>query len=827
MTDDKVVKLPVPAAQQDKDADEHTAEAPVKKFTQNQQGLHDWAASAVQRHAKVIRLALDGPPPVEEDLRRELEAAGTRFNLNPVQVWRVLQKRYRESDAHICALAEEFVTKWEAELREANDRERLGEIDDEEDLELDRTGETEPESVKIRVKTKEFIEAIHKETKRDEGDIKLQLRAVMRDHPNIGEISSNPPGAHVWMRVYGRFRVTPRGVFAPISAGLFDWERISKTPLDPFAHSLLYLTDQDPRAHLVATTYEGERGIRREIEIPRGVISIKSVSTAIKVLTQFNVYVVRSDFAREQTVDFLNFKPKNCKIVRVRTTGWLKLEDGYHFVLPLVPPDLEPISPTPKGALVTRRSVAKSQPKIILRLDRPIGSANRTYGFHVAGTVEEWQRIVKPLEGCSNVGLAAGVGFAAPLVAFADEQTGGFHIWSESSRGKTAAGTIGESIYGYPSAITNVANDIERFGAKWATASDVGPIALAQKRTDVGLYLDDFRAGRSLREQAIELIYTFTGGAPKLRADSRGDLRQQSGFRTLMFSTGEFPLRKLLEKLDDTEGRKKRLVDVPALVGEKTALETVPHDKLGEVCPAIYANAARFHGAVGQAWLRHLVDLGEAAIRVKLEQHRKTWFALPEIAELLHRDPKDDSVIRRFALLAAALRMAHEAGLWPWSIESSDRAILACTLRWAQDKDASVATLEQKAAVQKLREAILAACAANRFIVLNRQLGGRGGSSFKPVPERAVMYEDLDAFKKSGTLLGFIKNDGVESRILLYRDAFDGFSAECGLERNGLVDYLQRARVLEIKNESVKGKTDQYYVLAGTFLHEETSAPNQ
>ena len=97
----------------------------------------------------------------------------------------------------------------------------------------------------------------------------------------------------------------------------------------------------------------------------------------------------------------------------------------------------------------------------------------------------------------------------------------------------------------------------------------------------------------------------------------------------------------------------------------------------------------------------------------------------------------------------------------------------------------------------------------------------------EPVPERAVMYEDLDAFKKSGTLLGFIKNDGVESRILLYRDAFDGFSAECGLERNGLVDYLQRARVLEIKNESVKGKTDQYYVLAGTFLHEETSAPNQ
>src|SRR5215831_6008639 len=128
-----------------------SAEALVKKYTQNQQGLSEWAVGAVQRYADVIRLALADPLPAEASLRKELEAAGRRFNLKPEQVWRVLQKRYRESDAHMRALAEEFVTKWEAALREASDRERLGEFDDEEYLAPDQLGE--PESVRIRAET--------------------------------------------------------------------------------------------------------------------------------------------------------------------------------------------------------------------------------------------------------------------------------------------------------------------------------------------------------------------------------------------------------------------------------------------------------------------------------------------------------------------------------------------------------------------------------------------------------------------------------------------------------------------------------------------------
>jgi hypothetical protein len=218
--------------------------------------------------------------------------------------------------------------------------------------------------------------------------------------------------------------------------------------------------------------------------------------------------------------------------------------------------------------------------------------------------------------------------------------------------------------------------------------------------------------------------------------------------------------------------------------------------------------------------------LGAVRIRAKLDQYRETWLALPEIVKLIHSDPKDDSIIRRFALLAAALRMSIDAGLWPWSVESSDRAIGACCLRWAADKDSSITTLEEKAAEQKLREAILTEREANRLIELKLQPGGGGGSTFKPNSECAVVYNDLVAARKAGLVGGFIKNDGHKARILLYPEAFRRCSAGCGLPHDALVEYLKRAGFLEIKNEKVKGETEQYYVLTEAFLRSETTAVN-
>ena len=163
--------------------------------------------------------------------------------------------------------------------------------------------------------------------------------------------------------------------------------------------------------------------------------------------------------------------------------------------------------------------------------------------------------------------------------------------------------------------------------------------------------------------------------------------------------------------------------------------------------------------------------------------------------------------------------MAIEAGLWPWSIASSDRAIAACTLRWAADKGLPVTTVEEKAAEQKLRQAIEAERA--KFVVLKKH-AGRGGGLFIPAPEQAIIYSNPAAFKEAGTLYGFIKVDGRDRRVLVYPDQFCRLSGGCDLD--ALIAHLQRNGLLQIKNDKVNGRTERYYVLADGFLRDETDS---
>ncbi len=808
---------------------EQAAKARMDRYAKDQQGLKNWTKDALAAHKRAIVLALEFEEaqgeitlPSDKKLRAELECAGAKFERSPEAMWRVLRNRYRESDAALDAWAEEFVSEYADDLRQANERRQLGDMDDDEEPEDEAAStdtDADPKASFAAAAKEAAVEAIKKFNRLEEEVLKAIQKAI-RNHPEIGD-TSGPPGKGDGMQAHGRWRVTKYGVFAP-GVGLWEWDRISKTLLKPLAHSSLHPGDTEPRVHLIRATFDGERQIEREIEIERWKINTRGPGAAIKALTHFNVYVVRNEYARAEMIHFLNRKPTKLKIARTKTTGWFKIDGDYYcFVLPLAPPDLAPIMPKRNPPLARKKSKAKAKPKIEVRLDTRLGEVSRQYGLNVSGTVEEWQQIARRLDGCSNVALAAATAFAGPLLLFAGEQMGGFHIWCRSTFGKSVAGALGESIWGRPS---TTLGEVEPFGAKWATASDVGLVAMAEKRTDLGLFLDELGSAKGAKQKLMEAIYLLSGGTPKLRADSQGNLREQRSFRVMVFSTGEHPLRDFLAKMDDTEGRAKRLVDVPALVRGKglegSALETVPHEELESFCPPIYAELGRVHGAVGQAWLRYLVDLGEVRIKERLDRYRQEWLSLPEIAELLGRDPQKDSVIRRFALLAAVLRMAIEAGLWPWSIENSDRGIVACCLRWAADTGMPIVTMEMKAEEQELRARTVAWRAADRFLILNKR-PGKGNGIFEPVPEHAIRYEDPMAFKQAGTLSGFIKMDGPESRILVYADEFRRLTE--GLDHDGLVAHLQRAGWLTIKKEKVKGRPDTYYVLAEAFLR----APRQ
>ncbi len=152
-----------------------SAQARMDKYAKDQQGLQEWTGDTIRSYAAAIGLALEfddrranhnqradektDPLPSDEKLRAELQRAGKEFDKSPAAMWRVLKKYYRASEEHLDALAKKFVNEYEADLREANDRRRLGETDD--DDEPDTNAETQP----LKTRAKEAIAEMVKETR--------------------------------------------------------------------------------------------------------------------------------------------------------------------------------------------------------------------------------------------------------------------------------------------------------------------------------------------------------------------------------------------------------------------------------------------------------------------------------------------------------------------------------------------------------------------------------------------------------------------------------------------------------------------------------------
>ena len=525
---------------------------------------------------------------------------------------------------------------------------------------------------------------------------------------------SEIPGTDI--RSYGTtFKTSSTGVWAAvklhnISALLQGgYIRIAKSRIDPLAWSyLLGKERKDWRYHYELT--DRDKHIR-ECSIPRGALS--SPNPAIRALLNAGVVISAPDRPRKELLaTFLRYRPK-LEIIRCSNTGWVQDEKGHHI---FVRPD---VTLAPSNMPNTRQ----------YRFE----GGSEMSGLRVSGSVKEWQRhIAAPLEKNSNVALALATFFATPLLRYTSEQVGGWHIYGPSSIGKTLVGAIGQSIYGMPLGVGTGGV----FGRTWQSTA-TGLEQYARIRSDVGMFLDEVHTGdpRPIRTA----IYQLTASIEKLRATSAIKLRETESFRTLVYSTGEVPLSTFLGG-EDTDGRKKRLVDVPAEITPGTAFETIPPAQIGEAGKRYYSATAQYHGAVGLAWQQHLVQLGAEAIHRQIVEHRDTWMKQPAIISLYtHAHPQVQSVFYRFGLMAAALRMAITAKMLPWSVQSADACILACAERWIAARGDINVTLRKL--TDYIRDNI-----ANTFVNLKLSKG-------EYVPSKSSLPDHLDGYIKDTKLL--------------------------------------------------------------------------
>jgi hypothetical protein len=284
----------------------------------------------------------------------------------------------------------------------------------------------------------------------------------------------------------------------------------------------------------------------------------------------------------------------------------------------------------------------------------------------------------------------------------------------------------------------------------------------------------------------------------------------------LVLSTGELSLAEFLP--DVRPGQLVRLVDIPAEVqpGSGNAFETFTGKEIAAAGKRFYAATNDYHGSVGYDWLRHLVALTPTQIKAELKRLREMWWALPQVVEIASRaHPQVVSVVNRFGLVAAALKMASAAQIIPWSVPSIDAAIIACMERWLKQRGNIDAAGELLREI-KQRQQMIAATINDRFIHLSRK--GRRLVPASAAEQHKIGAEVDGEQHKFG---GYVK----DGRILVRPDAWRRLWA--GLDADAVKDHLLRAGLLiadangnapSLEKFESGANPGRFYVLAPAFV---------
>jgi len=290
----------------------------------------------------------------------------------------------------------------------------------------------------------------------------------------------------------------------------------------------------------------------------------------------------------------------------------------------------------------------------------------------VLGTAQAWRESVGALAaGNTRLVFAVSVAFAGTLADIVGEDSGGFHLRGRSSSGKSTALKAAASVWGNPAAYVRV----------WRATAN-GLEGLAALHNDGLLILDEL--SQCDPREAGEAAYLLANGQGKARAARNGTARASQRWRLLFLSAGEESLTALMARAGKkaNAGQEIRLADFDADAGAGMGAFEQLH---GQPTPAALAlavkdAAARTHGAVGLAWLRHIVHDRARLAKFIVEGIRQF------VAEVVPAGAAGqvERVARRFALVALAGELAAHYGLTGWTRGEGERAAKACFVAWLE-----------------------------------------------------------------------------------------------------------------------------------------------
>lgn len=334
--------------------------------------------------------------------------------------------------------------------------------------------------------------------------------------------------------------------------------------------------------------------------------------------------------------------------------------------------------------------------------DRQVGQSNEHLHYYEAGaqlppisqagTLEQWRRQIGALcVGNHRLAFVVCAAFAGPLLHLLGAESGGFHLYGDSSGGKTTHLQVAASVWGGP-----------RLVRSWRS-TDNALESIAAAHSDGLLVLDEI--GMCDPRIIGETVYMLGNGTGKARANDRGMAgRQVQEWRLLFLSTGEKTLAQHMAEAHKElkAGMEVRMLAVPADASKGLGLFEVLHgfEDAAALSDTLKARVGKFYGTPALAFLSALCEPGKLrgyAAMVRSTVERFTAEALPANAS-----GQAQRAAARFGLAAAAGELATALGVTGWPDGTALTAARVCLSSWLAERGGA-GNLEGDEIIRRLR----------------------------------------------------------------------------------------------------------------------------
>jgi putative DNA primase/helicase len=333
--------------------------------------------------------------------------------------------------------------------------------------------------------------------------------------------------------------------------------------------------------------------------------------------------------------------------------------------------------------------------------------------------LEKWKTNVAAL--CQNnpfLLFAVSSAFAGPLLEPCNIPGIGFHLYGDSTSGKTTVLCAASSVWAPPSFILS-----------WRSTAN-GLEIQAASRSSTMIALDE---SHMIDPKALDSsVYLLANGVSKSRMAKDTSARELARWHLCVLSSGERSIESHLgaARIDHKVGQGIRIADVP-VSGDHGLFNDLHGRKDGSVFSDELRNAAaKYYGHAGPLFVQRLIDTGPAAAPGSA------------IAELLPRFGEDLSaqeqrVARAFALVAFGGEFATSKGIVPWHEGDALTATVKIFALWRAAQPHSAKGKEHAQIIERIVDFVDRHGNA-RFLDINHV-----GSDLPTIRDQAGYWEDV------------------------------------------------------------------------------------